>query len=206
MNMQIGLCSAILAMTNCLHSPKGPELFQPVSVKYGQHSRGWELDTISVGRPSKAKLSCPLPHCGVEITVGTCTETDQKLQASLCALQSEARRQQDWHDVPSPPTPAPRSYALLLLCCTPASVANKPPAFSIQHTPTNLINFPSRLNAPASSLPQLCTLWNSHYFEYSLLTSTWDSQTLAIRCQFMLSEVWFHVKLWHIIFGLPKWR
>ncbi len=166
MNMQIWSCSAILAMTNCLHSPKSQELFQPVSLKYGHRSRGWELDTKPVGRPSKGKLLCPLPHCGVEITAGTCTETDLKLQASIHALQSEACRQQDWHDVPRPPTLEPWSHKLLLLCCTPVSVANEPPVFSIQHTPTNLINFPPQLNAPASPLPQLCTLRSPHYFEY----------------------------------------
>lgn len=157
MNMQICSCSAILAVTNCLHSPKSPKLFQPVSLKYGHRSRGWELDTKSAGRPSKGKLLCPLPHCGVKITAGTCTETDLKLQASVHALQSEACRQQDWHDVPSPPTREPWSHKLLLRC-TPVSVANKPPVFSVQHTPTNLINLPSQPNAPASPLPQLCTL------------------------------------------------
>lgn len=129
------------------------------------------MDTKSVGRPSKAELLCPLPYCGVEITAGTCTETDLKLQASIHALQSEACRQQDWHNVPSPPTPEPGSHKLLLLCCAPVSVANKPPVFSIQHTPTNLINFPSRLNAAASLLPQLCTLRSSHHFEYSFFLS-----------------------------------
>ena len=126
----------------------------------------------SVGRPSKGKLLCPPPHCGVEITVGTCTESDLKLQASVHALQSEACRQQDWHDVPGPPTPEPQSHKLLLLlCCSPVSVANEPPVFSIQHTPTNLINFPSRLSAPASPLPQLCTFRSPHCFECSFFLS-----------------------------------
>lgn len=124
MNIQICSCSAILAMTNCRHSLKSPELFQPVSLKYGHHSRVCELDTKSVGRPSKGKLLCPLPHCGVEITVGTRTQTDLKLQASVYALQSEACRQQDWHDVSSPPTLEPWSHKLLLLCCAPVSVAS----------------------------------------------------------------------------------
>lgn len=170
-------------MTNCLHSPKSPELFQPISLKYGQRSLGCELDTKSVGRPSKGKLLCRLPHCGVEITAGTCTDSDLKLQASIHALQSEACRQQDWHDVPSPPTLEPWSHKLLLLRCTPVSVANKPPVFSLQHTPTNLINFPFRPNAPASTLPPLRALKRPHYFEYSFFLCL-NSQTTAIWCQF----------------------
>lgn len=114
MNIQICSCSAVLAMTNCLRSPKSPELFQPFALKYDHRSTGWELDTKSVGRPSDGKLLCPLPHCGVEITVGTCTDTHLKLQASIHPLQSEACRQQDWHDVPSPPTLEPWSHKLLL--------------------------------------------------------------------------------------------
>lgn len=82
-------------------------------MKYGHRSSGWELDK-SVGRPSKGKLLCPLPHCGVEIAVGMCTETGLKLQASVHALQSEARRQRGWHDVPSPLTQDLRSHKLLL--------------------------------------------------------------------------------------------
>lgn len=185
MNMQICSCSAILAMTNCLHSPKSPELHQSVSLKYGHRSRGWELDTKSVGRPSKGELLCPLPHCGVEITVGTCTETDLKLQASIHTLQSEACRQQDWHHVPSPPTREPWSHKLLLLRCSPVSVAHKPCVFYIQNIPTNLIHIPFQLNT-----------------EYSFFQSFY----LAIWCQFVqlvLSEVCFKVLLCNIMFGLP---
>lgn len=160
------------------------------------------MDTEYVGRSSKGKLLCPLPHCGVEITAGTFTETDLKLQASIHTLQSEARRQQDWHGVPSPPTLELRSHKLLLLCCTRASMANTPPVFSLQHTPTNLINFPSRPSAAACALMQLCTLKSPHYFLFEYM----HSHTLAIRCQFAasyLSEVCFKVRLRGIMISCP---
>lgn len=103
-------------------------------------AESWTLN--SVGRPSKGMLLCPLPHCGVEITLGVCTETDLKLQASVHALQSGACRQQDWHDVPSPLTPvSPKPQAAPV-------VLREPPACRIQNTPTNLINFHSQLYAP----------------------------------------------------------
>lgn len=86
-NMQMRSCSAVLDKLPAFS-------FQPLCLKYGR-----ELD-IFVGPSSKGKLLCPLPHCGVEITAGTCAGTDVKLQASVHALQSEACRQQDWHDVP----------------------------------------------------------------------------------------------------------
>ena len=73
-----------------------------------------------------------------------------------------------------PPTLDPWSHTrLLLLCGTPVSVGNKSPVLSLQHTPTNLINFPSRPSAPASALPQLCTLKSPHYFEYAFFLSAW---------------------------------
>lgn len=52
------------------------------------------------GTAFKAKLFCPVPHRVVETTAGTCTETHLQLQASVHGLQSEVRRQWDWHRVP----------------------------------------------------------------------------------------------------------
>lgn len=126
----------------------------------------------SVERPSKGMLLCPLPHCGVEITLGMCTETDLKLQASVHALQSGACRQQDWHDVPSPLTPDPQNHELLPLCC-----ANLPPAASKIHQQTQLTFSlsPTPLFFCATAPP----LW------LPFLPSVVAPETFALWCSFI---------------------
>lgn len=118
---------------------------------------GLRVGTTSVGWPSKesycvprhivvwksqwARAQRPIPNYRPPSTL-----RNLRLAGSRTGTASPALR--PW---------SPRSHKLLLLRCTPVSVANKPPVFSLQHTPTNLINFPFQLNAPASHLPQLYT-------------------------------------------------
>lgn len=62
--------------------------------------RGRRVGRRISGTAFKAKLLRPLPHSAVEMTTGTCTEAVLQLSASVHGLQSEARRQRDWHRVP----------------------------------------------------------------------------------------------------------
>lgn len=97
--------------------------------------RGRRVGRQISGTAFKAKRLCPLPHRAVEITVGTCTESELQLQAYVHGSQSGARRQRDWHRVPPPSDPAslkPQAAAVVsqtscILCPTCSS---------------NIINFP----------------------------------------------------------------
>lgn len=152
MNMQICSCSAILATTNCLYFPKSPELFQPISLKYGHRSRDWVLNTKSAGLASKGRLLCPLPRCGVEITVGMCTESDLKLQglhppSAIWSLQAAGLAWCLQSSDPGASTPQAAAVAQHSSLCGKQSSCLVPP--------TNLINFPSRPSSSAAVSPQL---------------------------------------------------
>lgn len=151
MNMQICSCSAILAMTNCLSSSNSPELFQQISLKYG-HRSSWILNLRDC---LQREVSCNLCHVAVWKTQRARAQRPiSELQASVHALQSEACRQQDWHDVSSAPAPEPRCHELPR--CTLGSQL---------FSPTQLINVRLRPNASASLLPWLFILRRPQCFE-----------------------------------------
>lgn len=151
MNMQICSCSAILAMTNCLSSSNSPELFQQISLKYG-HCSSWILNLRDC---LQREVSCNLCHVAVWKTQRARAQRPiSELQASVHALQSEACRQQDWHDVSSAPAPEPRCHELPR--CTLGSQL---------FSPTQLINVRLRPNASASLLPWLFILRRPQCFE-----------------------------------------
>lgn len=150
-------------MTNCWWQKIIPTSFSEI---YGQRSMGWELVPdlwdglqresycvprhIVVWKSQWARAQRPIRNYRPPSTL-----CNLRLAGSRTGTMSPALR--PW---------SPQSHKLLLLRCTPVSVANKPPVFSLQHTPTNLINFPFQLNAPASHLPQL------HTFPTTLNTSS----------------------------------